>query len=319
MDLGSFPDARDPARPGGPEFLDFNAYDVVVFNWDVLNEDYWFRGETTAGMVDRASLGFLPKWVERGGLLILEAQCRHWIPSQAAYELAVKKPGFRVSKHDYYDATLGTAFTLIRRYSGHPFLSRCERSGVHLFKGGANRNVPWFPEWLKHDAVVYNFDPTRTHSGGFSLVGPDWLPLLRCRFSRLPMLLCRVVGKGVVIASTMYLASSGQAALLAGILEGWGKAGSSLRESVLGYHRRRVQARKIFDLAARLLPSTVLAVAAFWYFSNIHNPYVVAFATATSGIVSWLVLGAARGYLWSTLRELSGRLLRAVWEKWSGG
>lgn len=40
--LASFPESRD-AR----QFIDFRVYDCIVFSWDVLNNDYWMRGEVT--------------------------------------------------------------------------------------------------------------------------------------------------------------------------------------------------------------------------------------------------------------------------------
>lgn len=318
--MGSFPDARDPHQPGGPEFLDFNAYDAIVLNWDVLNQDYWFRGEVTAAMINRASLGFLPKWLERGGLLVVEAQCRHWIPSQEAYEVALKKPGFRVSIHDYYDATLGTAFRAVKRYANHPFLRHCDPQCVHVFKGDVNRTASWFPSWLKHDAVFHNFDPCRTHSGGFSWIGPEWLPLLRCRFSGLPVLLCQVVGRGAIVVSTMYLASSGQSEIIRGVLEGWQRDDEhGHKVALVEFHRVRVRRRKSLDVVRRLIGPAILASAVTWYFQNQTSRFVAAFFGAGSGFLSWFLLGAVRGYLWSTTRDLVRRVAQFVATRRSGG
>jgi hypothetical protein len=214
VELRSLPEARGHA--GGPKFIDFNRFDVIVFNWDVLNGDLWFQGEITAGMVGRAArpAGFLPEWVRRGGLILIEAQCRHWAPSQEAYQVVLPDPGFVVSRHAYYEATPGSAFVVSRSYSDHPFARGLDDPRNRVYQGGDNSSVPWFPDWLKHDAVRFNYSPTRPHSGGFATVSADWLPILRCQFSGLPILVCRVAGKGAVVASTMYMASSGQRTLI---------------------------------------------------------------------------------------------------------
>ena len=286
LEYRSLADARDQSS-----FLDLNEFQVIVFNWDVLNGDYWFRGEITEGMIDRASRSFLPAWLRRGGLLLLEAQCSHWIPSQHAYEVALKNPVFTTWKYDYYKYTPGTHFRVKNRYREHPFVVSLDSEVEHGFKGVTWNIEDWFPEWLSHECTKYNYIPTRTHSGVFLTWEPVWLPLLVCGQTGNPVLLARTYGKGAVVATTMYLASSGQVDLIKRIFHWRDASPSSTSTAVHAYHKACVWKNYLGRWSLRLSPIVVAVVAAACFRETL------AAALALLGLAGAFALGALNSYL----------------------
>jgi hypothetical protein len=248
----SFVDCRNEGR-----FLDFSGYDCIVFSWDVLNNDHWMHGEVTQAMTARAAREFLPDWVKAGGLLILEAQACHWAPSQEAYDCVLPKSGLTVRKYGYHRTKNRTSYRIVRRHEKHPFLKGL---GLALDKDyecvGDTCDTHWFPDWYKTHAQIRDALKQRTHSGTFLAHKPEWLPLLVCSNERLPIMLATVRGNGAIVATTMYLGSSGDVSLINNLISNWKRPKNpelmptEFMRDVLDYHKK-VRRRELIRYSAR--------------------------------------------------------------------
>lgn len=63
------------------ELFDKNKTDIIILNWDAINGDPIYGSDKTYQFFDHYKPD-LNKWVENGGIIILEAQNAAWKPVQ---------------------------------------------------------------------------------------------------------------------------------------------------------------------------------------------------------------------------------------------
>lgn len=197
------------------KFFNVYHYDVVIFNWCVLDGAVMYWSDRVQAIVEFYDAHFR-RFVELGGVLILENQPKRWKPSQRAYS-ALLGDQVRVTPSSLDlvgDAVRPTASAL-----KHPLLSTIDRT---LHSAYTHGNESWFPPESTSKLSLETLHPTKMYSGGFSNWKPDWIPVLQAEDRDIPVMLMKIQGRGLWIVSTMFIASSNRTDLI--------------RACVLGHH-----------------------------------------------------------------------------------
>jgi hypothetical protein len=226
------------------------ASDVLILNFDCINGDPAF-GSDVAQDWFRYRRPEIFQWVAEGGILIVEGQAMLAVPAQAAYdallgpgELRVSGPSEKFMPWLEQKRTGGTCHVTAQArkhgfFPGSNLLHCITDSAMdHRFPGRAgfmlslaNRKYDW--------RMLYRgwFPRVPTFRRRF-----NWVPLIKTegeRFNHAVLLAARH-GKGVMFASTMWLAGTGQTPIIQRLVE-WNPAATPLQT--------RGRAFPIFDKA----------------------------------------------------------------------
>ncbi|WP_256791958.1 hypothetical protein [Terrabacter sp. Ter38] len=183
-------------------FFNIYAYDVVIFNWCVLDGALMFASDRVQAIVEFYDDHFA-QFVRKGGIIIMENQPKRWRPVQRAYDILT--PGqIRVMSRDTY--SFGSSVLRNARLKEHPLISSLP-TVIH----SAYLPVPadtWFPPDSTSTKSIEELNPTKMYSGAFASWSSDWLPLLYTSDGEHPVMLVKTEGLGLWVVTTMYLASS---------------------------------------------------------------------------------------------------------------
>ncbi len=202
-------------------------YDVLVLNWDVVNGDPEFGADYALRWFE-AHWTQVTTWVfEQGGILLVEGQAVLSIPSQRSYDAIVGASELPVSgaEDDPFDLTrqrVGRECRMTEQARASAFSRLLDLrpmrpvKQVDLFPGRAGRTLtPSFLGGADWDILYrgwFRRSVGRSHRYG-------WVGLIRTsgrRFNHDTMRVAKY-GRGAIFASTMFLASSGQVALVEAI------------------------------------------------------------------------------------------------------
>ncbi len=215
----------------GYSFLEeLNDLDVVIVNWDAVNGDPEFGADFTFRWFEHHR-GEVLLWVKGGGLLIIEGQAILGVPSQRAYdallgagEVAVCGPEDELEPRAQ-EARFGSeCYIASAAKAPHAFASAMDkltprRQVTHedMFPGMAAPRVAGFlaqEQWN----LLYRGWFRRSLRRRSRLT---WMPAIvtkRKGGRTHPTCLIARHGKGGIIATTMFLASSGQERLVEALL-----------------------------------------------------------------------------------------------------
>jgi hypothetical protein len=249
----SFPEKRRNVK-----YVDLDDFDIIIFNWDVTDGDFTFESDITQAIVKRRQHHFR-NFVRSGGLLIAECQSSHWKPEQSSYDLLFGENELRVAQ--FINAGTGTMGHINLKLRGHPFLRLLSEtiSNQYFYP----KDLQWFPPHSVSPRAIDLTRPTKLYSGWFTKWRVSWLPLIFEAENRFPIMLAKVDGNGLYIATTMFLASSGINLLVQNIVAEYTKHRTP---PIILFHEKAVRRQRIERLASRLkelLP--FLLVAALIY------------------------------------------------------
>jgi hypothetical protein len=208
------------------KYIDFGRYDVVVFNWDVLNGDPTFSSDRSQNIA-RYYARDLSKFIDKGGLVIVEAQATLWSPCQEAYDSVLVGAGLpRLRVIDSNRIRFGFSVRPNRRLLGqHPFLPQAIGQSIRANLCQWNSKRPWFPDSSVSLETIQMFVGTRSrmYSGAFSrLKSRHWQPILFTEDGRFPVAcVYHRGGRGACLVTTMYLAASNVTELLRPMTVDW--------------------------------------------------------------------------------------------------
>jgi hypothetical protein len=231
------------------------SYDVVIFNWDVLNGDPTFASDRSQ-QIARYYAPALRRFVELGGLVVLECQAVRWSPCQNAYDAILVEAGLpRLRVANSKRISFGFSVKPAKRLVGqHPFLPTGLPHQIEAGECDWNRARAWFPRYSVSLKVVRALQGTwhRVYSGAFVRVKKrHWQPILYTEDGRYPVAcVYHNRGEGAYLVTTMYLASTNITELLRPITIEWPESRRRLddiasRRYLPNVHRRT---RTVADL-----------------------------------------------------------------------
>jgi len=203
-----------------------DSYDVVIFNWDVLNGDPTFSSDRSL-QIARYYAPALRRFVAQGGLVVLECQAILWSPCQDAYDAILVEAGLpRLRAANSKRISFGFSVRPAKRLVGrHPFLPIGLSRQIEAGECEWNRAQPWFPRDSVSLEAVQALQGTwhRMYSGAFvGVTKRHWQPILYTEDGRYPVAcVYHNRGEGAYLVTTMYLASSSVTELLQPIAIGW--------------------------------------------------------------------------------------------------
>ena len=187
--------------------FDSKRSSVIILSWDVANGDPAFGSNITQQFI-RHRRAKLFTWLEKGGILIIENQTDGFQPHQETYD-AILGPeevivDARFPSMNGRQILAGNEGIIEKSRASHPLI--CNASDVDL---RARPNLePSFSEGSVDKTIEDVRTPEKSlHSGWFRKWKDGWEPLIRTREGH-PIMLSKKIGKGMIIATTMYLGAS---------------------------------------------------------------------------------------------------------------
>jgi hypothetical protein len=251
--------------------------DILIVKWDAANGDGRFGSSEVLRQIKYNKNG-IEDFVKNGGVLIIECQSHHGIPRQVAYNGILKPFGFvRVSDDEvqrlgFYVRRKDLPYSKQkgqRKYSpevDNPLLKYLPEK---IFPSPDIDTVskPWFtPKEKVAPWVLDRTYPGKVYSGWFISFSKEWKPLLYDEEGIHPVMIWLPHGKGAVIASTMYLASSFIPQLIRNILKDDFK--QKMMEYVEHVHRNSREAKRYLTGAATSVIAEIILTIIIYGLAN---------------------------------------------------
>jgi len=203
---------------GPAKLKDVQKYDVIIIKWDAANGDHNFGSDDIANQLEHNKPD-LKEFIKNGGVLIVECQSNNWLPSQKTYDVILNSLGSikvyddQPSSTGFYVRRVGLPHTSIFKqdYSvndDHPILKNLSEK-IYPLPNLNKKQEPWFKplDSVSSDVLCKTY-PNKVYVGWFTSFSREWRPLLYDEDHEHAVMIWRPFGKGAVIASTMFLASS---------------------------------------------------------------------------------------------------------------
>lgn len=281
------------------KFFNVYAYDVIIFNWCVLDGALMFASDRVQDIVSFYDDHFI-QFVRKGGILLMENQPKRWRPVQKAYDVLLPGEVTVVSRETYL---FGSKVIVNERLKKHPLFQHLPAAMHSAYAHPPDES--WFPVGSTSARSIQELNPTKVYSGGFQRWKSDWLPLLYTDEKLYPVMLMKTEGLGLWIITTMYLASSNIKELVESLTIG------SKRHivEIQRYHARQKYVRKLgllrlfvifFAIALGIyaILATHLVVADVPYGNTfVGNIILSVLFTIVATMLTFL-----RKYIWKSLR-----------------
>jgi len=250
--LSSFPDTQVELvtlnrRITTEKFSNILTYDIIIFNWDVLNHDIVFGADSGHIFVKNNRDDFV-QFVRRGGIVIMEDQSKYWLPVQDAYNtlLSNQISVFKSTLMEYLKSPVSASAHINKRFKKHPLLQGLP--SILSSDYAHPSEYEWFPTNSVAPRVLEKLHPTKIYSGAFQKWETEWLPLLYTADGKYPIMLVKTDGLGLWVTSTMFLASANIKILTENLIL---KAKDHLF-AIRQYHSRHRAARVVYAFSAML-------------------------------------------------------------------
>jgi len=244
------------------KFFNIYYYDIIIFNWDTINNDVMFNSDRNQTIVKNSQEHFT-HFVREGGILIMENQARYWHPVQDAYD-SLLSGQVTVPKRillENEEPSLAATARINKQHKNHPLIHNLP-SVLH----SAYLHVPnfdWFPPGTVGSRTLQGLHPTKIYSGAFQRWNAEWLPLLYTDDGKHPIMLVKTDGLGLWVVSTMYLASSNIIVLIENLI----KTKNNL-PAIRQYHTRYRRVRVAHAL--RAIAALIVVVIAVYTVLTLH-------------------------------------------------
>ncbi|MFF1441527.1 hypothetical protein [Streptomyces sp. NPDC058295] len=280
-------------------FFNVYAYDVVIFNWCVLDGAVMYAADRAQDILAFYDDHFI-QFVRRGGVVIMENQPKRWRPAQRAYDILF--PGqIAVQLRETY--LYGPTVQVNPRLKGHPLLQ-----GIAAPINSAYSQPPdtsWFPPGSTSPRSIEELHPTKMYTGAFQKWSKGWLPLLYTAGRENPVMLVKTEGLGLWVATTMFIASSNVHDLIESLVVGARHHSTAIRHFHAAQQRAQLL-RTISSVSIVLL----LAVGLFLLLQSNLLTSKVPYGDTWAGNIAISLLFAAlvsaatflRGFLFLTWR-----------------
>ncbi|GAF78335.1 unnamed protein product, partial [marine sediment metagenome] len=254
----SIPESHDQKT-----YINFDPFkwQVVVFNWDVVDGDSTFRSNETQNIINYHYTEQLKEFVSKGGIVLIEAQTSYWAPDQSAYDILLGKNQVKCREEKKF-AIWGTDVLINEAYKDHPLLQGLPNRISSKYPN--ELKISWFPEGSVNDKVVDFTHPNKIFCGSFSKWRKRWVPIIKNDQNE-PTMLIANQNEGFIIVTTMFLASSRCISLLKNLL----RHTSISRYKIKSFHKKIKRIRLFWLCIAILIISLV-----FFFGLFILEPYI---------------------------------------------
>jgi hypothetical protein len=285
-----------------PELLDqgvqppLERLDILVISWDVANGSLIHRSNITRSWLQERR-DRINTFLERGGILIIEAQCIKWCPDQATYDALLGSRSVVVSdKDDDWDERV----QINSRMREMPLLRRLPRS----IQTRARADLPavWHPEGIATVQTMHTTNPRKLYSGRFKRHKREYIPLILDSRGKRPVLIVRPVGRGLEVVTTMYLASSRLDLILRNLVDFRDEAVITMRQSEMMTRVRRLELSVILLLVSFtvFVTATVLTIPG------------IASASRSQEVALRLVIALTGGMIAAGIRKAARRIFHRI-------
>lgn len=218
--------------------FNFDDFNIVIISTDTANADFVFHSHI--GWLYFHHHGKIRKdlWFRKGiePRLIVEHQGIRLVPMQSSYDAILGPNEVKVSEFEPEIAGLsGNTCNVVNKFKDHPIIKAIDKRD-RLCSDLKETNVrPFFgkpyPRWLGREGHYEStFDEVKhaLYGGWFTKWGKGWIPLLQSASNKYAptnhaILLVKVISekdrKGILIATTMKLATATPEELLEGVID----------------------------------------------------------------------------------------------------
>jgi len=323
---------------GDNRVFNFDQYETVILNTDLVNGDSVFGSDDSWMFFSRQGKVRLDAWFRNGKKprLIVEHQGLRLIPSQNAYDAVLGEGEVVVPSFEpWFTALAGGTCSIVNQFRNHPVLRHlkpgapvesCERGGgISPFFGNPA------PSWLGTEenpetGTVFEVRNDSLFGGWFEDWDSEWVPVLRAYGNTLApannaTMLVKMVSdtdyrehripkehtrKGIIIATTLRLAAKAPDALIDGILNAEYDRLVRFHEKAEHLHRRNTLFASVLIALSFLAVSAVVTFAWDRFVIGSDNRAIEFFADAL-GLPLLLILFAH----WRAARSFAQRGLFA--------
>jgi hypothetical protein len=222
--LNSIPDTQVELVSLGEQItgllFDLDAYDIIIFNWDVLNRDVTFGADRSQTIVNNDIEDF-NQFVRAGGIVIVEGQTRHWQAVQDAYDallsgqIMVLEGNLLENETPLWGSTARVNKQL-KKWK-HPLIHNLPNILQSAYSH--TPDFKWFPPNTVKPRALQGLHPEKIYSGAFKKWRPEWLPLVYTIDGKYPITLVKTDGFGLWVISTMFFASANIGVLIENLLK----------------------------------------------------------------------------------------------------
>ena len=286
--------------------FELEIYDVIIFNWDVLNGDSNFKSDKSKYYVEFNRIDFI-EFVQKGKIIIIEDQTWHWIPAQPAYDvlLSSQVTVLKRAKQEKEGPPRSDKACVNKWVKDHPLIHNLPKILESIYSHP--QDFKWFPPNPPIKLrVLQGLHPTNIYSGAFQSWKSGWLPLLYTDDGKHPIMLVKKDGLGVWIVSTMFLASANISVLIENLIRA-----KEYRSDIIQYYshyRARRVVRGLSGIGVLLLwMGIAFALLTHFFNENIPGSNTVGINFLISLVIGPLLLWLASlsfDYLRSSLRLL---------------
>jgi hypothetical protein len=282
------------------KFFDIYAFDVVIFNWCVLDGAVMYESDRAQSIVSFYDDHF-KRFVQKGGIIIMENQPKRWHPAQKAYDILL--PGqINVLKSEI--APFGSKVCISHELKKHPLIQHLP-SAVHSAYAHSPDET-WFPPDSTSPWSIQELHPSKVYSGVFRNWTSEWLPLLYTDDHKYPVMLVRTDGLGLWVITTMFIASSNIKELIDALVIGAKRNMLAIQQ----FHSRQKAARRFYAVRA-LCVIVLIGLGTYVIFATriitIDIPYSnTIIGNIILSILITVVVSALTGlgrYVWRDLRS----------------
>jgi hypothetical protein len=310
----------------------YDQTQLLVLSWDSANGDPLYLSDSTLAYLETQGQVRIAKLLSEKAIILIETQAAQSRPVQEPYDAVLGANEVTLNSDWADNATVrGTTAAVNKRAKKHPILKVFSKSVTtdlnreHPPAKGIYENVPDKLIPKNHDKSVrgnIRYNPTTGRDdalwyGWFTSWGRDWIPLLNTDSNYVrssPILLAKVKGEGLLLASTMWISAS-QCKLASRIAET--AFSPRLMASVKEYHKRKLRLRNAADTGLFLI-SLVMLIGILFGLTTLAEDQKLSWVLAVGG-VGIVTIGLMWWNMWTKVRarpfgvpwyRLVARLLR---------
>lgn len=277
------------------------VFDIVgtthlIVSWDAANGDLVYKSDRTLEYFRSQGRVRCAELLEAGGVIISECQTIKAIPVQESYDAIFGRDQLNVLREVIPESERrGRSCTIVTEYAGHPLLLGIPSQVWGEYIDSGERIL--FAKYTGREGVLGSVAPDFTRSlwlGWITWWKKGWVPLLYADVppsyskragpngSNNAVLLVKVEGNGLLIASTLWMAGARCERLIRNLIN------ANIAE-VITYHSRVRLHRTIQDIAVGILVGALLIA--------MSSALILFFRQFRDGWFIWAMSAAGVGFI----------------------